>query len=80
METLADVRKAIKPLGFTFNTKSLSWGLHATYKHIDTGDKLTFNVAPPETWNQWKPLLDWRKENKEQLKVVRENEDCRGLV
>ena len=80
MTSLKDVRKAIKPMGFKVKTKSLSWGKHATYVHIETGEELTFNCASPDTWIKWKPLSDWRKANNEALKVVRVNEDCRGLV
>jgi hypothetical protein len=80
MEKLNEVRKAIKPLGFGVKTKSTSFGKAATYYHIESGKELSFNVFTPETLATWKPLLDWRKANAQGLKVVRENENCVGLV
>jgi hypothetical protein len=78
-ETLADLRKAIKPLGFKVKTKSLSWGQHATYARISDGVELNGNVFTPETFAEWKPLFDFFKENTEQIKNLREATGIIGL-
>jgi hypothetical protein len=80
MNTLTDIRRAIKPLGFKVTTKTTSYGRHATYIHIESGEALTFNVFTPEKLAKWKPLLDWRAAHKTELQTVRVNEDCLGLV
>ena len=80
LKTISDVRCEIKKLGFKVKTKSLSWGKHATYFHIESNQELNFSVFTPELLKIWKPLLEWKKENRDSLKVVRENEDCKGLI
>lgn len=80
LQSINDIRKAIKPLGFTVKTKTLSWGSHATYIDINTKQGLSFNVFTPELLEKWKPLLDWQRVNRESLKVVRDLTDCRGLL
>lgn len=77
METLTDVRKELKALGYGVKTKSVSWGRAATY----TKDGVNMpSIFTHETLPIWKPLIDWRKDNREQLKIVRNNEDCTGLI
>lgn len=80
MKTIADVRKALKPLGYTVKTQSFSFGRSATYKHIASGSELTGNVFTVETRDKWIALFDWRKANRETLLAIRESEDCSGLV
>ena len=80
MMTLSDVRKAIKPLGYKLKTQLMSWGRHATYIHIASGQAMTFNVFTADLVERWKPLFDWRKAHNEGLQRVRENENVRGLV
>ena len=79
MKTLAELRKQLKPLGFTVSTQSLSYGTHATYKHIATKESLTFGVFTPEKLAKWKPLLDWREENTQALKELRAELEIYGL-
>lgn len=79
MNTINDIRKAIKPIGFKVKTQSLSWGRHATYIHIDSGQELSFNVFTPDTLARWKPLIDWIKTNNNALEQIRESSDIRGL-
>jgi hypothetical protein len=55
---LKELRKELKPLGFKIKTESLSWGRHATYVHVESGEELTFNVATQEQVERWKPLHD----------------------
>ena len=80
MQTINDVRKAIKPLGFGLKTKSMSWGKAATYTHLASGAELTGNVFTAETREKWIALFDWRKANREALDVVRKSEVCSGLL
>jgi len=70
--TLTSLRRELKPLGFTFTTKSLSWGRHATYKHIATGEMLTFNVAGGEQWEKWQPLFQYLQENDTRIAAMEE--------
>ena len=79
METVNDIRKAIKPLGFNIKLKSLSWGVHATY--IDNTTKRAMpSIFTRETLKHWKPLIDWRKENREALKSLRSISEIIGLI
>lgn len=80
MNTLSDIRKAIKPLGFKLKTERLSWGQHATYVHIESGMEGNSNVFTPELLAVWKPLFDWKTANRDQLQHVREETGCIGLV
>ena len=80
METIQDVRKALKPLGFNIKTVSTSWGKAATYIHTESAARLDFNVFTPEQRETWKPLFDWQSANGDALKRVRKNENCTGLL
>ncbi len=80
MDTLNELRKAIKSIGFGVRTKQNSFGGSATYYHIETGEKLNSNVFTAEKLLLWKPLFDFRKANNESLKRIRIYEDCTGLV
>jgi hypothetical protein len=71
---LQKLRAALKPLGYGFTTKRLSWGRHVTYRHNESGAMLNGNVFTAETIQQWDPLFTFLKENDEQLKAVSENE------
>lgn len=79
LETLADLRKEIKKLGYNVKTKTLSFGRHATYVS-PSGRELTFNVATSKGWEQWKPLLDFVKDNREEIKHIGKSEGVRGLL
>lgn len=80
MDTLNDLRKAIKPLGYKVKTKTLSWGPHATYVHAATGDECTANVFTADTLAKWLPLFDWIKANIEPLRLLREKTGTVGLL
>jgi len=80
METLNDVRKAIKPLGFTVSTQKHSFGTSATYKHVESGEKLTYNVMNEERQKRWSPLVQWAKSNADSLKALQSKESISGLV
>ena len=80
METINDLRKAIKPLGFKVKTQRLSWGPHATYLHAESGQECTANVFTPETLAKWLPLFDWIKVNADSLRILREKTGTVGLL
>lgn len=81
MKTLADIRKAIKPLGFNIRVISASYGAHATYFQSDDKTKSgPGNVLSPTVLTKWKPLFDWRRENQEQLKKLSLESSIYGLV
>lgn len=79
MESLADIRKAIKPLGFSVKTKSTSFGKHATYIHKESGQELTFNVFSPELLERWRPLIEWGKAHSKEIDAIRKEESIVGL-
>lgn len=56
---LKELRRELKKLGYKVKTQSLSWGRHATYIHVESGEELTFNVAAEEQVKRWKPLHDY---------------------
>ena len=80
METLNDLRKALRPLGYKVKTKTLSWGPHATYVHIASGEECTANVFTVETLAKWTPLFAWIKANVETLRALREKTGTVGLL
>lgn len=80
MKTINDVRKAIKPLGFTVKTSTSSLGRHAKYAHIATKRELIGTVFSADSLAFWKPLLDWKSANRSDLRTVRELEDVFGLL
>ena len=80
MKTISELRKAIKPLGFTVKIRSLSWGPHATYIRISDKAELTSNVFTPESLAGWKPILDFRRDNRAALQALRESTGTYGLV
>lgn len=79
MQTLAELRAALAPLGFTVKTKSLSWGPHATYEHKATKARLTGNVFTPETLATWQPLFDWLRAHRPELEQLRTATGIFGL-
>lgn len=79
MKTLAELRKALKLLGFTVKTKRLSWGPHATYVHLASGQELTFNVFTPDLLARWKPLFDWRDAHAKELDELKTTTGTVGL-
>lgn len=79
MQTINELRKALKPLGFTVKTKAYSHGTHATYESLD-GNKLTYDVFTQETMPIWKKLFIWKEEHRNALKALRENTGIIGLL
>ena len=80
MKTISELRKAIKPLGFTVKIRSLSWGPHATYIRMSDKAELTSKVFTPESLAGWKPIMDFRRDNKAALQALRESTGTYGLV
>lgn len=79
MKTINDLRKQLKPLGFNVRTKALSWGTHAEYFRI-ADHKTVPTIFTHETLAEWKPFLDWRKENRVALQEIRRVTGVIGLV
>ena len=77
---ISQLRKEIKPLGFGAITKSFSWGKNIIYKHIETGELLTFNVFDDEHMERWNPLLFFLQENKVRIAGEWEGEKLIGLI
>lgn len=66
-EEIGDIRKEINKIGFTVLTQKLSFGTYATYKHKESGECMTGNVFSAETLKKWTPLIQWIKDNFEDV-------------
>lgn len=75
---LTDVRKALKPLGFTIKTHSSSLGRHGTIKHLASGLLMTGNVFTPESLEFWNPAIKFLRE-KSPLGVTQDTDKVYGL-
>ena len=84
METVKDLRRELKGIGFKVSIRSYSHGPHATFIHTESEEKLTFNVFTPEQRKRWKPFFEWQHQHMEELRHIAINEyaDCRiyGLI
>ncbi len=79
MKTLNELRKVLKPIGFTVKTKTFSHGAHAQYETLD-GNKLTSNVFSEDQYAMWEPLFAWKEEHQSELKTLKENTAIIGLL
>jgi hypothetical protein len=79
MTTLKEVRAALKPIGYKVKTKRFSEWTSAIFHHIESGEDMNGNVFSPETYEKWKPLMEWKKANADNLVVVANNEKLVGL-
>ena len=77
--TLADLRRALKPLGYGLRTKRLSWGPNTTFYRLSDGHELTYDVFTPETLAIWTPLFDWLRAHEAEMKTIHKNEGVFGL-
>lgn len=80
METLSQLRAAVKKLGFKIKTESFSWGRHAIYVHAESGRPLAHNVFTAEELERWNPLFTFIREHKETVKKIGEEEGVKGLL
>lgn len=71
LKTIADVRKAINPLGFNVRVKSYSFGQAASYFCLDDKTKSSpGNVFTSITLEKWSPLFNWQRANEANLKQL----------
>jgi hypothetical protein len=76
-----EIRKAIKPMGYTLVKSGAVFGKEAyTYKHLESGDKLTYNVFTQELLKRWKPLFDWQDEHAGALRDFQRQVGFSGAV
>jgi len=94
MNTINDLRKAIRPFNVKVKTQTLSWGQHATYIVNGTKDSVdstlmalgignlsgTLNDEQQATLNSLLAFAKWRTKNKDVLQVLRANTGVVGLV
>lgn len=80
MDTIHDIRKALKPLGFNIKTKTFTHGTHAEFIHMETGQVLSGNVFSKESVAVWRPLFVWRTEKQNELRNIQSHRNCYGLV
>jgi hypothetical protein len=80
MNTIAELKKALKPLGYGVRIKTLSWGPHATYFRVEDKTNLTGNVFTAETLAKWTPLFNWIRDNAETLRELRQKTGTVGLL
>jgi hypothetical protein len=83
MQSIQDIRKALKPLGYTVKTKSLSFGCSATYVHKASGEALPeihSASAHVEFVARWGALMEWRKAHVDALRALRVSIGVYGLA
>jgi len=66
---LSEVKKLLKPLGFTIQIRTLSHGRHGTIKHIASGALCTGNVFGAEQYLLWQPAFEVLKTIKGRVTV-----------
>lgn len=71
--TIKELRKKLKPLGYTVRSKKLSWGRHITYVHVETGEGHVMSVFTPEQLERWTPLHDFLRTIPMNARLVDEN-------
>ena len=79
IKNLQQLRKVLKEMGYKVKTKSMSWGRHVTYGHIESGDWLTYNIFTKETFDRWRPLMEWLESNADVLLELKKSEGLYGL-
>jgi hypothetical protein len=94
MNTINDLRKAVKPFNVKVKTQTLSWGKHATYLVDGTKDSVdstlmalgvgklsgTLNDEQQATLDNLLAFAKWRTENKDILQALRADTGIVGLV
>lgn len=61
---LSELKKALKPLGFTVQVRTMTHGKHGTIKHVQSGKTLTANVFTEESLKFWSPAIETCKKFK----------------
>ena len=79
IQSLSDLRKSIKPLGFKIKTEKMSWGKHVTYVHAETNQELNFNVCDNQTSERWTPLIEHLQAHREDVVALKNSEGIYGL-
>lgn len=72
MQTLNEVRKALKKIGFKLKIETLSWGRHASY--VDSLGERMPQIFDKESLSYWQPLIDFRNTHKDELKAIAKEE------
>jgi hypothetical protein len=80
METLNELRKELKKIGFNIKTKTYSEFISATFIHIESKQELSFNCGDSSSWDLWKPLAVFCQEHKNDLLQIKNNEKITGLT
>jgi hypothetical protein len=94
MNTITDLRKAVKPFNVKVKTQTLSWGKHATYLVDGTKDSVDSTLMAlgvgklsgvlsneqQATLNSLLAFAKWRTENKDILQALRADTGIVGLV
>lgn len=74
------VKRELKELGYKISLKTMSWGVHATFVHSASKDRLDYNVFTGEQLSRWKPLFMYQQSNAEKLSLVRQESGIYGLM
>ncbi len=65
MNTLKELRKELKAIGFKLTTKTLSFGKYATYKDIRNNELPS--IFTTESKKHWQPLINLLTKNNDSL-------------
>ena len=79
MQSITDLRKALKLIRFNVKTKTYSHGRHAHFTN-SVGDKLPTLFFTQEELAEWQPLLDYLDDHKDDLISIKHNEQIYGLT
>lgn len=79
MNNISELRKALRKIGFNVKTKKMSYGTHATYFNLENKNELP-TMFTKESIIFWKPLLDFIKNNDNELKQLKSVTGIYGLT
>lgn len=80
ISTIQQLRKELKELGYKVKTKTLSWGVHATYVDDHTGEEFTGTVHTAASLTTWLTLIEWLQANEDRLMIFTKLSEIRGLL
>lgn len=81
MKTLADMRKALREMGFAVFLKSSRTGTFAYFRHNASTTALhRAALSSPDEIARWQPLLDWRAANLKTIEAICRAENITGLL
>jgi hypothetical protein len=79
MNSLNELRKELKAIGYNVRTKTYSWGQSVRYFQISDGRELP-TIFTKESLEHWQPLLKFLRDNTARLKELNKRTKIYGLT